>query len=55
MITLKPEDIEIPDPEILDAPESDYAALIEATEAATTVKGLREVLASYFAENTKSI
>lgn len=62
------EEVEEPEPEILDAPEvlrdapelvaatpqkfvakSDYEGLILATEAATTVKALKEVLSSYFA------
>lgn len=58
------EEVEAPEPEILDAPEvlrdapelaqrfvakADYESLMAATEAATTVKALKEVLASYFA------
>lgn len=62
------EEVEEPEPEILDAPEvlrdapelvealpqrfmakADYESLMTATEAATTVKALKEVLASYFA------
>lgn len=55
------EEVEEPEPEILDAPEvlrddpqrfvakSDYESLIQATEVATTVKALKDVLQSYFA------